>query len=93
MKKYEIMTITKVSAGESGAVDIVNSLKDLISSLKGKVLDSKSLGKRSFAYKIDGDAEGYYDTIDFEIETSEMKSFNEKLGYMENLVRYLIVAV
>ena len=93
MKKYELMIITKVALGEKGAQEVSNQIKDLINSAKGKVLDSKSLGKRTFAYKIGADTEGYYETIEFEMDAQKIGEFRRKLDFLESLVRYLVSAV
>lgn len=93
MKKYEIMTITNIDLGEDGARDLSNELKDTISSLKGKVLDSDFWGKRKFAYKIKNKTEGFYEVIDFELEPSELEAFKKKLNLQEQLVRYLITVI
>jgi len=48
MKKYEIMTISKSKLGEDGSRNLSNSVKDLISSFRGTVLDNNFMGKRGF---------------------------------------------
>lgn len=93
MKKYELMTITNINLGEDGARDLSNDIKDIISSLKGKVLDSDFWGKRKFAYKIKGQTEGFYEVIEFEIVPSELNVFKKKLNLQEQLVRYLITVI
>lgn len=93
MKKYELMTITNVELGEDGARDLSNDIKDIISSLKGKVLDSDFWGKRKFAYKIKGKSEGFYEVIEFEVEPGELNPLKKKLNLQEQLVRYLITVI
>lgn len=92
MKQYEMMTITKLSLGEDGARSISNQIKDLITSKKGKILDSDFWGKRKFAYEINHENEGYYEVINFEVDPKQVPEVNNKLKYMTDLVRYLIVA-
>lgn len=86
------MTISKASSGEEGARGISNSLKDIIGSNKGKVLNSSFLGKRKFAYKVNTDTEGYYEVIDFEMEPNKMPKFKSKLNLTDSLLRYLVIA-
>ena len=93
MQKYEIMTITDVELGEEGAQTMSNSVKDLISDNKGKVLDSKFWGKRKFAYEINKRSEGFYDVIEFEMPTDKVELVRTKLNLQNGLVRYLISAV
>ena len=92
MKKYEIMTICDLSLGEDGARDISNKVKDLISTGKGKVLDSDFWGKRTFSYEINHQKEGYYEVINFELDQKSLAEFKQKLNLINGLVRYLITA-
>lgn len=92
MKKYELMTIAKISLNEDGARALSNSIKDLISSTKGKVLNSDFWGKRKFAYEINGSQEGFYEVILFEAEPSSLDNFKTKLNLQDGLVRYLVTA-
>ncbi|KKS16708.1 MAG: 30S ribosomal protein S6 [candidate division WWE3 bacterium GW2011_GWC1_41_7] len=92
MKVYEIMTITKNEIGEEGSRNLSNTVKDLISQYKGKVLDSNFWGKRKFAYKINHDTEGYYDVINFEMAAENMPKLESKLNFIDGLIRYLVTA-
>lgn len=92
MKSFELMTIAKLNIGEEGARNISNDVKDLISKYKGKVMNDDFWGKRKYAYKIQGETEGFYDVIKFEMESAEMPKFQSKLRSIENLVRYLVTA-
>ncbi|OGC47562.1 30S ribosomal protein S6 [candidate division WWE3 bacterium RIFCSPHIGHO2_01_FULL_42_13] len=92
MKKYELMTIAKITLGEDGARALSNSIKDLISSTKGKVLNSDFWGKRKFAYEINHNQEGFYEVIDFEIEADAVATLKNQLNLQDGLVRYLISA-
>ena len=92
MKKYELMTITKVDAGENKAQELSNSVKDLIYAGKGKVLNSNFMGKRKFAYKVQKDVEGLYEVFEFEMDPKNMVNFKRKLDLSEGLTRYLVTA-
>jgi small subunit ribosomal protein S6 len=92
MKQYEIMTITNINLGEDGARDVSNKIKDLVTSMKGKVMDSDLWGKRSLAYEINKQTEGYYEIITFEIDSKKVNSIKQKLNLDDGLVRYLITA-
>ena len=91
MKQYEIMTILKADLKESGARDASNSIKDLITSKGGKILNSDFWGKRKFAYEIDHDTEGFYEVVNFNVEPSVIPELKQSLNYNEGLVRYLII--
>lgn len=87
------MTISDVDLGDSAAQDLSNSIRDVIISHKGKVLDSKFWGKRKFAYEVNKKTEGYYDVIECELPESKVNDLKSKLNYTQGLVRYLISAV
>ena len=90
MAKYEMMTISKVALGEEGARELSNSIKDLITSLKGKILNSDFWGKRKFAYEIKHSQEGFYEVLEFEMGKDSIKDLKGKLNLQNDLVRYLV---
>ena len=92
MKKYELMTIMKLSLGEDKAREVSNSIKDEISKLKGKIINSDFWGKRKFAYEINRDTEGFYEVVQFEVEPQSVSELKNKLNLQDGLVRYLITA-
>lgn len=92
MKKYELMTISKLSLTEDGARSLSNSVKDAISGFGGKILDDNFWGKRKFAYAVNKEKEGFYDVVSFEMDPEGMLKFRMKLNLIEGLVRYLITA-
>ncbi len=93
MKKYEIMTIVNITSGEEGARGISNEIKDFISSNNGKIINGDFWGKRKFAYPINKAEEGFYEVVEFEIDSTRIDSFRQKLNLMDGLVRYIINAV
>ncbi|HLB52019.1 30S ribosomal protein S6 [candidate division WWE3 bacterium RIFCSPHIGHO2_12_FULL_38_15] len=92
MRKYEIMTIAKSKLGEDGSRNLSNSVKDLVSSFKGTVLDNNFMGKRKLAYPLKRESEAFYDVINFELEPAELSGFKTKLNLVDDLLRYLITA-
>ncbi len=92
MKSYELMTIAKITLGEDGARALSNSIKDLISASKGKILNSDFWGKRKFAYEIGNFTEGFYEVVSFEMDPAFVAGLKAKLNLQDGLVRYLISA-
>jgi len=90
MKKYELMAIINTSFSEDNARDISNKIKDIISSSRGKIMNSDFWGKRKFAYPINKETEGYYEVTTFEMDGKNLGAFKSKLGREEALLRYLI---
>ena len=82
----------KLSLGEDKAREVSNSIKDEISKLKGKIINSDFWGKRKFAYEINRDTEGFYEVVQFEVEPQSVSELKNKLNLQDGLVRYLITA-
>jgi small subunit ribosomal protein S6 len=92
MKPYEIMTIYKVELTDQAAKDVSTKVQELIASMEGKVTKAQFWGKRRFAYEIKHKQEGYYDVINFELDSSKISKMKTKLNMLNDLVRYLITA-
>ncbi len=92
MSTYEIMTIAKVSLGEDGARKVGNAVKDQVTTLGGKVLNSDFWGKRKTAYPLEKDTEAFYEVSTFELDSSKISKMKTKLNLIEGLTRYLITA-
>lgn len=90
MNKYELMTLTKGSAGEDKAKELSGKVHSAISSADGKVLENDFWGKRKLAYQIKREIDGFYEVINFELDSSKVDELKTKLNLMDNLVRYLI---
>ena len=91
MKKYELMTIANGKLSEESARSLSNSVKDLILSNGGKVLNSDFWGKRKFAYEIKGQTEGWYDVINFDGDEGSVSKLKQKMNIIDDLVRYLVI--
>jgi len=85
-------TILRESLGEEGARSLSNTIKDLISAGKGKVLNSDFWGKRKFTYDIKRDTEGFYEVLTFEAAPEKLAGFKKRFNILEGLLRYLIVS-
>ncbi|MFC1722329.1 30S ribosomal protein S6 [Patescibacteria group bacterium] len=92
MKKFEIMTLTKGTLGESKAKDFSKSLDELVSQLGGKIENKDYWGKRKLAYAIRKETDGFYEVTLFEIPEDKITNLKTKLNMESNLVRYLITA-
>jgi small subunit ribosomal protein S6 len=93
IKKYEAMIIFNATLGEEGVKELYGKVKELISQFEGTIVDteSKSMGKRKFAYDIDKQSEGYYELVTFNMDSLKVPDFRTQLNYLDNIVRYLII--
>lgn len=69
---------------------VFEEIKKFIESI-GKILESKDLGKKTFAYPIVKEKEGNYWLITFEIDSKETKDLFQKLKMNEAILRYLLI--
>ena len=84
MNQYEITFITKEEKDDT-------IVKDLITSLDGKILSSSSLGEKQLAYKIKHENRGFYATFIFELSPEKILELNKKLSLKEEVLRFLII--
>jgi len=90
MNKYEIMFI--VSAREEvDAKKTSDSVKKLITDLKGKVLEFNELGEKRLAYPIKKELHGSYYVMIVELNKDEVTEFDRKIKLDENVLRHLII--
>lgn len=66
-------------------------LKDLISSLSGKILDEKNHGLKRFAYDIKKQKEGHLYEWLLEIDLAKVSELKKKIGFEGKVLRYLII--
>lgn len=91
MNKYEIMFIVKTTIEESAVKTIAESLETVITSMGGKITESKDLGNKKLAYPINKELTGYYFVIDFEANNEIVSELDRKAKINENVIRYMII--
>ena len=91
MNKYEMMFIVKANADEKAIANTAKSLKDAITSMKGKISDEKELGNKELAYPIKKETVGYYFVVDFEANAETVAELDRKARIDESVLRHLII--
>ncbi len=66
-------------------------IKDLITSLKGKVTKEDNWGKKTLSFPIKKTKIANFYNWQIEMETRTMKELKKKLDYNEKLIRYLLL--
>lgn len=84
MQTYEF---TFLVADEKDAAKVKKTLKEA----NGSVIAEKAWGKRSLAYPINKNTEGYYFTWNIKIEKADIATFKSKLSFSELFARYLLL--
>lgn len=91
MNKYEMMFIVKTTLDEEAANKVSKTYEDIISSMKGKLTDSKNLGNKKLAYPIKKEATGYYYVFNFEATPEIVAEVDRKARIDESVLRHMII--
>ncbi len=94
MRNYEIMFIVRPTLSEDEIKGVVKNFENVLTTNGAKVLETKELGQKEFAYEIKKLKSGYY--FLFEIEANDDKAINEfdRLSLISNdIVRHLITKI
>ncbi|MBP5684309.1 MAG: 30S ribosomal protein S6 [Bacilli bacterium] len=91
MENYEIMFIVKNTIEDDANKKVADSLKDLITADKGKIIEFKEMGKRKLAYPIKKELTGTYYVMTVEASHATIKEFDRKVLINEDVLRHLII--
>ena len=87
MKNYEMMFIVKTTLEEAAVKNTVKEFSDIITSMNGKITNTKEMGQRELAYPINKEVSGFYYVFNFEANNE----LNRKARINENIIRHLII--
>ena len=94
MRKYELMFIVKPDLEETAIKSVANSMKEVVTSNGGKILEEKEMGQKDLAYEIKKYKTGYYFLFLIETENLETtKEFERIARINENIIRHIVVIV
>ena len=91
MNKYEIMFIVKATMETADVKKSAETYKNLIETLKGKVVEAKELGEKKLAYPIKKELNGYYYVMQVEANKEAIQEFDRKIRLDETILRHLII--
>lgn len=91
MNKYEIMFIIKTTVDQEDVKNSANSLKSVITDMKGEVIDFKEMGQKQLAYPINKEISGFYYLLVCKANSEAIAEFERKAKIDENLIRHLII--
>jgi ribosomal protein S6 len=89
MKKYELLLVLPGTLDEKEAETRSNEILSIVKE-HGTDAEIVSMGKMRLAYPIKQIRYGYFYTLIFSTETNGLKSLQEKLGLMRDLLRAII---
>ena len=91
MNKYEIMFIVKATMESADVKKSAETYKNLIETLKGKVVEAKELGEKKLAYPIKKELNGYYYVMQVEANKVAIQEFDRKIRFDETILSHLII--
>ena len=93
MNKYEITFIVKPDMEEAEIKKTAETMKNVLTDKKAKVLEEKAIGQRELAYEINKFKNGYYFFLVVEAEAEAIEEFDRIVRINESLLRHLVVRV
>ncbi len=90
-KDYELMVILSPKLSADAAAQENDKIMALITDSGGEIVKIDDWGKRTLAYPIEKNYEGYYFVNYYRFESLEIKNFKRQLNINENLIRYMII--
>jgi small subunit ribosomal protein S6 len=90
VKKYELMFIVNLS-DEEKIKAAVQMVQDTIKKIGGTVDKVDEWGKRTLAYEVKHQNEGYYVVVDFQADPSQVKELDRVIKIHEEIIRHIIV--
>ena len=91
MRKYELVWILGSDAGEEQGTESVDKISSLVSGVGGELSGTEVWGKRTLAYPIQKNTEGYYLQVNFEIDGSKAQELDRALDADQSVIRHLLV--
>ena len=92
MNKYELALAVSGKLDSEAANAVVDKAKALIERFGGKINSVDAWGKKTFAYEVHKQRDGYYNFVKFEAEATAPEEIEKRMRIMENVLRYLIVS-
>lgn len=91
MENYEIMFIVKPTLEESAIKGTIDEMSKIITSMKGKITNTKDMGKRELAYPIKKEISGFYYVLFVNASHEAIDEFDRKARINENVLRHQII--
>jgi small subunit ribosomal protein S6 len=91
LRQYELVYILQAKLDESGVNTFDGRLRDVISAQGGSDIVTEPWGKRTLAYPINRNFEGYYILHRFQMPPAGTDEIDRLLRYSEDVMRYLLM--
>jgi small subunit ribosomal protein S6 len=91
LRKYELVWILGSEADEEQGTESVEKITSLVAGVGGEVSGTDIWGKRTLAYPILKNTEGYYFQMNFEIDGAKAPELERAIGADQSIIRHLLV--
>lgn len=91
LTRYELLFIVPNKFTEDESKEIAKKIKDAIIKSGGEITQSEAWGKKKLAYPIDGNINGYYSLLEFELATEHLAEIDKNLRLSNEVLRHQIV--
>jgi len=88
---YELLYIVPNKFTEDDLKGITNQVNELIEKTGGKITFKEDWGKKKFCYPINHGRFGYYQFVEFDIESKLIEKINTELRMNNEVLRHMIV--
>ena len=93
MAFYESVVIARPELTDSQIENLINSLSEIISNQKGKVVKKENWGLRSLAYKIKKNKKGHYFMLNLDSEPPTIFEYERQMRINEDIIRFLTIRI
>lgn len=91
VEHYELLYILPGTKTEEEIQPIVEQIHGIVNDHGATAVKTEFWGKRKLAYEIDHLRSGYYDLIQFDLDTSKFHDLEKTLGLNEYIIRHQMV--
>ena len=91
LRKYELVWILSGDAGEEQGTESTEKITSMVNDAGGVVSSIDVWGKRTLAYPIQKNTEGYYLQANFEIDGAKAPEIEREIDADQSIIRHLLV--
>ena len=91
LKKYELVWILGGDTSEEQGTESVEKISSLVTGAGGEVSGTDIWGKRTLAYPIQKNSEGYYLQANFELDGTRAQELEHAIVAEQSIIRHLLV--
>jgi len=93
MTKYELVLVLPGNTENDSQLSLIQSLKKIIATVKGKILKEEDWGVKKMAYPIKKTDLGSYNFWQVELPNDKLKELNRLLNFETRLLRYMLLKI